>query len=124
MVITPDESLCPADTRKYFRKLIRGAIDVETYDDPLNEPRWLIARKDNVILYGVAIMLEIFGTDCCTDFTGRNVRGFFGIVVDVAVHQLHVLFQSCLIGRLEILHGTDKLFFPSFNLRFLILNIA
>ncbi len=84
MVITPDESLCPADTRKYFRKLIRGAIDVETYDDPLNEPRWLIARKDNVILYGVAIMLEIFGTDCCTDFTGRNVRGFFGIVVDAS----------------------------------------
>lgn len=81
MVITPDESLCPADTRKYFRKLIRGAIDVETYDDPLDEPRWLIARKDNVILYGVATMLEIFGTDCCTDFTGRNVRGFFGIVL-------------------------------------------
>lgn len=84
MAITPDENLCPPDTRKYFRKLIRGAIDVDTYDDPLNAPRWLYAKKGNAILFGVATMLEQFNTECCTDFAGRKVRGFYGIVIDAS----------------------------------------
>lgn len=84
MIIRPDENICSDETRKYFRKLIRGAIDVETYDDPLNTPRWLFARKNNCILFGVAVMLESFDNDCCTDFTGRSVRGFFGLVMDAS----------------------------------------
>lgn len=82
MVVTPDETLCPADTRKYFRSLIRGIIDVETYDDPLSQPRWLYAKKGNNVLFGVATMLDTLGTECCTDFTGRSVRGFYGLVFD------------------------------------------
>lgn len=93
MVITPDENMCPSDTRKYFRKLIRGAIDVDTYDDPLTEPRWLYARKGNVILFGVATMLEQFNTECFTDFTGRNVRGFYGIIFDATTDSISLPYD-------------------------------
>lgn len=93
MVVAPDEHLCPSETRKYFRKLIRGAIDVETYDDPLDEPRWLYARKNDVILFGIAAMLETFETEYFTDFTGRNVRGFFGIVISASADSVQLPYS-------------------------------
>ena len=110
MVITPDENLCPSDTRKYFRKLIRGAIDVDTYDDPLTEPRWLYARKGNVILFGVATMLEQFNTECYTDFTGRNVRGFYGIIIDATIDSISLPYD---LNFFEAIH--KKIIEPYWN---------
>lgn len=45
------------------------------------------------MLFGVALMLDIFGTECCTDFTGRNVRGFYGIVADASDDSLKLPYS-------------------------------
>lgn len=80
-LLSPSEEFCSKETRKKFLKEIRGIIDVETYDDPLDTPRWLYSCSNGLILFGVGIMNSELSDLCNTDFTGRPVRGFFGIVM-------------------------------------------
>lgn len=93
MVVTPGEDFCSPETRKYFRKLIRGSIDVETFDDPLTQPRWLYVRKDNMVLFGVATMLKDLDTDCYIDVKNRPVRGFYGIAIDASNGEVQLPFD-------------------------------
>lgn len=80
-ILSPSEEFCPKNTRKKFLKEIRGLIDVETYDDPLDTPRWLYSCSNGLILFGVGIMNSELSDVCNRDFTGRPIRGFFGIVI-------------------------------------------
>lgn len=81
---SPSEELCPKETRKKFLKEIRGVIDIETYDDPLNTPRWLYSCSNGLLLFGVGIMNSKLSETYNVDFANRPVRGFFGIVLSVS----------------------------------------
>ena len=81
-VVSPSDDFCPKETRKKFLKEIRGVIDVETYDDPINSPRWLYSKCDDMILFGVAVMNGMLSKEYSIDFIGRPVRGFFGIIAN------------------------------------------
>ena len=81
---SPSEELCPKETRKKFLKEIRGVIDIETYDDPLNTPRWLYSCSNGLLLFGVGIMNSELSETYNVDFANRPVRGFFGIVLSVS----------------------------------------
>lgn len=101
MIVSPNESLCPPVTRKYFRDMIRGALNIETYDDPLTSPRWVLVRKDDCILFGVAELLVHFSSDYHTDYTGRGVRGFFGLVYDAANPEINLPLDVDFFKRLN-----------------------
>ncbi len=78
---SPSEELCPRETRKKFLKEIRGVIDIETYDDPLDSPRWLYSCSNGLLLFGVGTMNNELSETYNVDFANRPVRGFFGIVL-------------------------------------------
>lgn len=82
-IISPPEAICPKSARKQFLTQARGIINVEQYDDPLTEPRWLYSKIDNLLLWGVGILNKELNEDVFKDFAGRPVRGFFGIIIDV-----------------------------------------
>jgi len=81
-IISPSEDFCPKQTRRLFLTQARGIINVEQYDDPLVEPRWLFSRKDNLLLWGTGVQNKMLSEDVYKDFTGRPARGFFGIIID------------------------------------------
>lgn len=83
-IIVPSDDFCPKDTRKFFLNQIRGLINVEQYDDPLDKPRWLFSKVGRYILFGTGVNNATLNKDCYKDFAGRPVRGFFGIVIDSA----------------------------------------
>lgn len=80
-ILSPSEEFCPKETRKKFLQDIRGLIDIETYDDPLDTPRWLYSCFNGFVLFGLGVMNSNLSDEYNTDFTGRPVRGFFGIVM-------------------------------------------
>jgi hypothetical protein len=79
-ILTPNEDVCPAETRKELRSIIRGVLDIETYDDPIVTPRWIMMIKGELVILGVAVMNSMLSDSVYTDFAGRPVRGFFGLV--------------------------------------------
>lgn len=83
-IISPSEDFCPQEIRKKFLVQARGIINVEQFDDPLDNKsiRWLYSRKSDFILWGIGINNNVLSDDYNKDFTGRMVRGFFGIVID------------------------------------------
>ncbi len=83
-IISPPEDVCPKSARKIFLTQARGIINVEQYDDPLVEPRWLYSKIDNLLLWGVGILNKELSDEVFKDFAGRPVRGFFGLVIDVS----------------------------------------
>lgn len=80
-LLSPSEEFCPKETRKKFLQEIRGLIDIETYDDPLDTPRWLYSCFNGFVLFGLGVMNSNLSDEYNTDFTGRPVRGFFGVVM-------------------------------------------
>lgn len=93
LVYAPDDIFCPPETRKYFLKQSRGVINIETYSGSLDEPRWLISRKENCILFGIGVMNRILGVENNTDYTGTPIRGFFGVVINASDNQFKVPFD-------------------------------
>lgn len=93
LVYAPDDNFCPPETRRYFLKQSRGVINIESYSGSLDEPRWLISRKGNCILFGIGVMNRILGVDNNTDYTGTPIRGFFGVVVNAEDNQVKVPFD-------------------------------
>lgn len=93
LVYAPDDTFCPPETRRYFLKQSRGVINIESYSGSLDEPRWLISRKGNCILFGIGVMNRILGVDNNTDYTGTPIRGFFGVVVNAEDNQVKVPFD-------------------------------
>lgn len=93
LVYAPDDTFCPPETRRYFLKQSRGVINIESYSGSLDEPRWLISRKDNCILFGMGVMNRIIGVDNNTDYTGTSVRGFFGMVISAEDDQVKVPYD-------------------------------
>lgn len=81
-IIAPSDDFCSKDTRKFFLNQIRGLINVEQYDDPLDKPRWLFSKVGRFILFGIGVNNATLNKDCYKDYAGRPVRGFFGIVID------------------------------------------
>lgn len=93
LVYAPDDNFCPPETRRYFLKQARGVINIESYSGSLDEPRWLISRKGNCILFGIGVMNRILGVDNNTDYTGTPIRGFFGMVINAEDNQVKVPFD-------------------------------
>ena len=93
LVYAPDDNFCSPETRKYFLKQSRGVINIESYSGSLDEPRWLISRKGNCILFGIGVMNRILGTDNNTDYTGTPIRGFFGIIINAEETQIKVPYD-------------------------------
>lgn len=76
-----------------FLKQSRGVINIESYSGSLDEPRWLISRKGNCILFGIGVMNRILGVENNTDYTGTPIRGFFGMVINAEDNQVKVPFD-------------------------------
>lgn len=93
LVYAPDDDFCPPEIRKYFLKQSRGVINIESYSGSLDEPRWLISRKGNRILFGIGVMNRIIGVDNNTDYTGTPIRGFFGVVINAEDNLVKVPFD-------------------------------
>ena len=80
----PSEDFCSEKVRKFFRNQAKGAINTEKYPGFLDEPRWLFSRYKGMVLWGMAILNKKLCPENPmkgTDYTGREVRGFFGMVV-------------------------------------------
>lgn len=93
LVYAPDDTFCSPETRRYFLKQSRGVINIETYSGSLDEPRWLISRKGNCILFGIGVMNRTIGVNNNTDYTGTPIRGFFGIIVNAEDNLVKVPFD-------------------------------
>lgn len=93
LVYAPDDNFCPPEIRRYFLKQSRGVINIETYSGSLYEPRWLISRKGNYLLFGIGVMNRILGEDNNTDYTGTPIRGFFGMVINTVEKPLKVPYD-------------------------------
>lgn len=100
LVYAPDDVFCPPETRKFFLKQSRGVINIESYSGSLDEPRWLISRKGNCILFGMGVMNRKLGIDNNTDYTGTPIRGFFGIVINAEDNQIKVPYDVKFYGDL------------------------
>lgn len=79
-IAIPSEDFCSKEDRLAFRYEIQGVIDVETYVDELNEPRWFYSKRKNLVLFGIGVMNKELSDTCNTDYVGTPIRGFFGIV--------------------------------------------
>ena len=93
LIIAPSEEFCPQEIRRKFLIQARGLINVEQFDDPLNNVRWLFSRINNFILWGIGTNNNILSDECNKDFTGRLVRGFFGIVIDVTTSNVSIPYD-------------------------------
>ena len=78
---SPSEDLCPKNLRKKFLNELRGVIDTDKYDDPLDSPRWFYSCSGGLVLFGVGVMNSELSETCYLDFAARPIRGFFGIVM-------------------------------------------
>ena len=99
-IISPSENFCPKQTRKLFLTQARGVINVEQYDDPLVDPRWLFSKRDNLLLWGIGIQNKMLNEDVYKDFTGRPVRGFFGIIIDLSQQEGVIPFDVDFFKRI------------------------
>lgn len=81
LMFSPSEDFCSKETIQFFRQQVRGAINIETYEGTLMSPRWLFSRYHGMELWGMAIMNSVIGDENTDDYTGRGVRGFFGMVM-------------------------------------------
>ena len=102
VLISPTEDLCPKSTRKHFLSQARGTINVELYDDPFTEPRWLLSRKGNLLLWGIGIQNKDLNEDFYKDFTGRPVRGFFGIVLNLSEQEAALPFDLSFFRKIYL----------------------
>lgn len=82
LVYSPSESLCPKETRLFYLKQARGAVNIDTYTLDLEQPKWIFSKKGDSILYGIAVLNSVLSESSNTDYTGTPVRGFFGMVFD------------------------------------------
>lgn len=80
LMYSPSDDFCNDEVRKYFRNQAKGAINIEQYNGSLLEPRWLYSQYKGMVLWGMAIMNKMLSSNNTQDYTGRDVRGFFGIV--------------------------------------------
>lgn len=81
LMFAPSKDFCPNEIRQYFRQQVRGAINIEMYEGTLMTPRWLFSRHNGFILWGMAVMNSVISDENSTDYTGRGVRGFFGMIL-------------------------------------------
>ena len=82
-IAIPSEDFCSKEDRLAFRHEIQGVIDVETYVDELNEPRWFYSKRKNLVLFGIGVMNKELSDTCYTDYVGTPIRGFFGVVFKI-----------------------------------------
>lgn len=82
-IAIPSEDFCSKEDRLAFRHEIQGVIDVETYVDELNEPRWFYSKRKNLVLFGIGVMNKELSDTCNTDYVGTPIRGFFGVVFKI-----------------------------------------
>lgn len=82
-IAIPSEDFCSKEDRLAFRHEIQGVIDVETYVDELNEPRWFYSKRKNLALFGIGVMNKELSDTCYTDYVGTPIRGFFGVVFKI-----------------------------------------
>lgn len=80
LMFSPSNDFCPDDIRKYFLQQVRGVINIEQYQGSLESPRWLFSRYNGFLLWGMGIMNSELCETSNSDYTGRAVRGFFGMV--------------------------------------------
>jgi len=92
-IIVPSEDFCPKEVRKFFLNQARGLINVEQYDDPLDNPRWLFSRKDSLILFGLGTNNNALDEECYKDYAGRPVRGFFGVIIDSLTEDVKIPYD-------------------------------
>lgn len=97
---SPSEELCPKEIRKKFLKEIRGVIDIETYDDPLDSPRWLYSCSNGLLLFGVGCMNNELSETYNVDFAKRPVRGFFGLVLPYSIPEVYLPMDINLFSHL------------------------
>lgn len=117
-ILSPSEEFCPKETRKKFLQDIRGLIDIETYDDPLDTPRWLYSCFNGFVLFGLGVMNSNLSDEYNTDFTGRPVRGFFGIVIQYSPVSIILpmdlnFFKLVYEKHIEPIWNCDKDHFPN-----------
>ena len=81
LVYSPTKQFIPDEVRWKFSDFVREVINE---DNPLNgiinAPRWSFYKLGNYILWGVGCRNSALGT-LNSDYTGTNVRGFFGLII-------------------------------------------
>ena len=105
-IISPSEDFCPQNIRKKFLAQARGIINVEQFDDPLDNEsiRWFYSRYSDYILWGVGCNNNVLSEDCNKDFAGRLVRGFFGIIVNAKFEDIYLPYDISFFRDLYTKH--------------------
>lgn len=81
LMFSPSNEFCPDEVRKHFLQQVRGVINIEQYQGSLDSPRWLFSRFNGYSLWGMGIMNSELCETSNSDYTGRAVRGFWGLVL-------------------------------------------
>ena len=69
-----------------FLRCMRGAINTEGARGTIEEPRWCVFRRKNLVLFGVGVLNSML-PGCkpySYDFVSRRIRCFTGIFFDVS----------------------------------------
>lgn len=105
-IFSPSEDFCPQNIRKKFLSQARGIINVEQFDDPLDNEgiRWFYSRYSDYILWGVGCNNNALSEDCNKDFAGRLVRGFFGIIINAKFEDIYLPFDISFFRDLYTKH--------------------
>lgn len=66
----------PMSVLTKIRSMIKPIIE-----EKLSTPRWVLVKENNVIVWGICCMNELLSIKSYSDIKGRNVKGFFSIVL-------------------------------------------
>lgn len=82
LIYAPSKSFLPNPTRDEFVSFAREVINTDNVSNGgINTARWSVIKRGNKVLFGVGVYNKDLG-DCSSTIETRDVRGFFGIVIN------------------------------------------
>lgn len=82
LIYAPPKSILSSPFRDDFIDFAREVVNVDNVlNGQINRLRWSLIKRENVVLVGIGCHNRQLGAQN-VDFAGREVRGFFGVVIN------------------------------------------
>lgn len=82
LIYAPSKEMLAEPIRNEFIDFAREVINVDNVlNGDIETLRWSIIKRENIVMVGIGCANSQLGTSN-KDFAGRNVRGFFGVVIN------------------------------------------
>lgn len=80
LICKSEDEFCPKEIIDIFTTQGRGLMNTDDYCGELDKPRWLYSKIGEYHLCGICCLNKILNIEYGQDYTGTNIRGFFGII--------------------------------------------